>query len=184
MEKIRSFIAIEIPGNIRHEVIKFINEFQQQDYDVRWVKFENLHLTLCFLGNVTKDFLQKVAEKLSIIVHTQKAFHLSLKNFGAFPNQRSPRVLWIGVEKGANDLIDLQAKIESTLAEIGYKPEERHFHPHLTIGRVKEKIDAGQIFNTQYKSETFLVKSVILFKSTLTPDGAIYEKLNEFSFKA
>ncbi|MCX7785459.1 MAG: RNA 2',3'-cyclic phosphodiesterase, partial [candidate division WOR-3 bacterium] len=75
------------------------------------------------------------------------------------------------------------AKVESTLAEIGYKPEERRFHPHLTVGRIKERIDGNKIFTTQYKSEVFLVNSIILFKSTLMPEGPIYEKLQEFSFK-
>ncbi|MCX7786041.1 MAG: RNA 2',3'-cyclic phosphodiesterase, partial [candidate division WOR-3 bacterium] len=134
METIRSFIAIEIPKKIRQEIMKFVDEFQQQNLAVRWVKYENLHLTLCFLGNVTKVFLHKVADKLSAIAGAQKSFELSLKNFGAFPSQRSPRIIWVGVEKGSSELIDLQAKVESTLAEIGYKPEERRFHPHLTVG--------------------------------------------------
>ncbi|MEO0091613.1 MAG: RNA 2',3'-cyclic phosphodiesterase [candidate division WOR-3 bacterium] len=184
MERIRSFIAIEIPEKIRDKIMEFVGKFQQQDYDVRWVKYENLHLTLCFLGNVSKDFLHKATDKLSAIVTTQKSFELSLKNFGAFPSLRSPRVIWIGVEKGGNELIDLQAKIESTMAEIGYKPEERRFHPHLTIGRVKKRIDNDIIFTTQYNSGVFLVNSITLFKSILTPDGPIYEKIHEFPFKS
>jgi len=182
MEKIRSFISVEIPEKVRSEITRMLNKFSQEDSGARWVKHDNLHITLIFLGEVTKDFLENAEHELMTIAKIQKSFEMSLKNLGAFPSQRLPRIIWIGVERGEAEIIDLQSKIESAFTKIGYKPEERKFHPHLTIGRVKFRFDNPKIFEVDYKSGIFPVKSVVLFKSTLAPQGPIYEKINEFSF--
>lgn len=181
MEKIRSFIAVEISDKARSEITKMLNTFNQQDSGVRWIKQDNLHITLIFLGEVSQEFLEKVEKELSQVTQTQKQFVMSLKNIGAFPSQHSPRIIWIGVDKGSDELIDLQSSIEVGLTKIGYKPETRKFHPHLTIGRVKFRFNDPKIFETSYQSEAFVVKSVVLFKSTLMPQGPIYEKIKEFN---
>ena len=182
MEKIRSFIAVEIPEKVRSEITRMLSKFSQEDTGARWVKHDNLHITLLFLGEVTPDFIKQVVNELETIARTQKNFEMSFKNIGAFPSQRSPRIIWIGVERGEAEIIDLQSKIELSFTKIGYKPEQRKFHPHLTIGRVKFKFDNPKVFEVGYKSEIFPVKSVVLFKSTLAPQGPIYEKINEFTF--
>ncbi|MEO0076828.1 MAG: RNA 2',3'-cyclic phosphodiesterase [candidate division WOR-3 bacterium] len=183
LQKIRAFIAVEIPQKVRTEICQLIDRFAQTGQSVKWVKPENLHITLLFLGDIDQNFLQQSIEQLTGIAKSEKGFKMSLKNFGAFPSQRMPRVVWIGVDQGAQALIDLQAKIEAAFTTIGYKPEERKFHPHLTIGRVRERMsNAEQVFNTRYQSEVFTINSLVLFKSTLTPQGPIYEKIKEFYF--
>lgn len=182
MEIIRSFIAIEIPGRVRSEITRLMNKFAQEDRSVRWVKYDNLHITLLFLGDVTEAFLKKAENEIAQIAKQQKSFEISLYNIGAFPNPGSPRIIWIGVKDGNKEIIDLESKIETAFTNIGHKPEERKFHPHLTIGRVKFRFNNPKIFETNYKSDIFPVKSVILFKSTLKLDGPVYEKLNEFNF--
>lgn len=182
MEIIRSFIAVEIPDKTRTEITKMLDTFAKQDTGARWIKQDNLHITLIFLGEVSQEFLHNAQTELTSVAKNQKSFEMSLKNIGAFPSQRAPRIIWIGVDKGSDELIDLQSKIESSLTKIGYKPETRKFHPHLTIGRVKFRFNNPKIFETNYQSETFAVKSVVLFKSTLMPQGPIYEKIKEFNF--
>jgi 2'-5' RNA ligase len=178
---IRSFIAVEMPEQVRSEITKIIKSFAKDDFSVKWVKYENLHITLLFLGDTNNDFLNKGIELFTNIAKTEKSFEMSLQNIGAFPNQRSPRVIWIGVETGAQELTNLQEKIETAFTTIGHKPEARKFHPHLTIGRARDSMsNPERVFNTQYKSISFPIKSVVLFKSTLTPQGPIYEKLKEF----
>jgi 2'-5' RNA ligase len=145
---------------------------------------ENLHLTLIFLGEVNEDFLTKAKAQLTGAAKVIKPFDASLNGLGAFPSPRSPRVVWIGMDKGKDETIDLQSKVEKQLGTIGYKPEDRKFHPHLTIGRVKGVIkDAAKIFETNYSSRNFPVNSIVLFKSTLRPEGPVYEKLQEFHFR-
>ena len=184
MQMIRSFIAVEIPDNVRSEITRIISKTAENDFGVKWVKHENLHITLLFLGDVTNEFLQKGINELSAIAQTQKPFEMSFKNIGAFPSPRSPRIIWVGVEQGKNELTALQEKTENAFTGIGYKPEERKFHPHLTIGRVKERMSSTKVFETEYISTSFLIKSVVLFKSTLMPQGPIYEKIKEFYFLA
>jgi 2'-5' RNA ligase len=78
--------------------------------------------------------------------------------------------------------MNLQEKIETAFTNIGYQPEARKFHPHLTIGRARDTMsNPEKVFNTQYQSISFSIKSVVLFKSTLTPQGPIYEKIKELS---
>lgn len=183
----RSFIAIEVPEDIRERVATLNSEFRIPNSEfIKWVNKENLHLTLIFLGEVKEDFLEKVKVRLSEITSQKSPFYLSLKGLGAFPNIRNPRVIWIGVKKGDEEIEAIQGEIEKELTKIGYQPEPRKFHPHLTIGRVKSfganKI-LSEFFEKDYQSRDFLVESVVLFKSTLTPQGPIYEKLQESLFK-
>jgi 2'-5' RNA ligase len=183
---IRSFIAIETPKDIRDNIGVLQTRLKPSLGNlVRWVAIENMHLTLIFLGEVKEDFLNKVMEQLTSVVKMVMPFEANINGLGAFPSQRSPRIIWIGMDKGKNEVIDLQTKVEKSLKTIGYKPEDRKFHPHLTIGRVKSVIkDSTKIFDNNYTSRNFPVKSIVLFKSTLRPQGPIYEKLEEFHFGA
>jgi len=184
---IRSFIAIETPKDIRDNIGALQTQLRSGYGNlVRWVANENLHLTLIFLGEVKEDFLDKVKQELLAVAKTAKPFEANLNGLGAFPSQRSPRIIWVGMDKGKNEVIDLQSKVEKSLLTIGYKPEARKFHPHLTIGRVKYLKHASElpqaVFENNYTSRIFSVKSIVLFKSTLRPQGPIYEKLQEFNF--
>jgi len=182
LKMIRSFIAVKIPEQVRSEISRMINGFAKLDFSVKWVKYENLHITLLFLGDIDDDFLNSAIEQLNTIAKNEKMFQMSLKNIGAFPNQHSPRVIWIGTETGAQELTNLQEKVETAFTTIGYKPETKKFHPHLTIGRARDRmLNSEKVLSTQYQSILFPIKSIVLFKSTLTPQGPIYEKIKEFS---
>lgn len=180
MDKVRSFIAIEIPEKIRSEINYLCKSFAKQDFSVKWVEKQNLHITMLFLGDVTNEFIEKGCGGLEKIVQTQRPFQLSLAGISAFPGLKQPRIIWIGADQGVAEITDLQAKIETAFIEIGYKPENRKFHPHVTIGRVKYRFTYPKIFETIYKSENFFVKSVVLFNSILKLSGPIYEKIREF----
>ena len=147
---IRSFIAIETPKNIRDNISVLQTKFKTGLGNlVRWVTIENMHLTLIFLGEVKEDFLNMVKVQLTSMAKTAKPFDANLSGLGAFPSQKSPRIIWLGIDKGKNEIIDLQSKVEKSLIVIGYKPEDRKFHPHLTVGRVKGAIkDVTKIFDT------------------------------------
>lgn len=180
---IRSFLAIEVPSSTKEEINKMITEFKKADYPVRWVEKENLHLTLIFFGEVKEDFLQKAKIQIISVTKTLRPFEVNLSGLGAFPSQRSPRVIWLSVKDGKDKVADLQTMIEKSLITIGYKPEARQFHPHLTLGRVKGIIkEPTKIFAQNYQSPNFLVKALVLFKSTLRPEGPLYEKLHQFDF--
>ncbi len=177
---IRSFIAIMIPEKIREEIGEILKEYQEKRYPCRWVAPENLHITLVFLGEVSEKFLAEVKRELAKTTQQTKEFLIKLGGFGAFPSTKNPRVFWIGVPLGTKEIEELQRVIVESLAKIGFKPEERRFHPHLTLGRTKDFIKDIDLFERKYESEVIKVNSITLFKSTLTPEGPIYEKIEEY----
>ncbi|MEO0131770.1 MAG: RNA 2',3'-cyclic phosphodiesterase [candidate division WOR-3 bacterium] len=192
MAKLRSFIALPIPDRLKTEIAVMIEEFTREFSNVsaplpiKWVSRENLHITLVFLGEISSDFLNKTQDILKELTKTVTPFKVQLRGLGAFPNPRSARVVWIGIKEGAEQISYFQNKLEEALMTIGYKPEERKFHPHLTIGRIKVPLTGPnkekflKILETNYQSEVFPINNVILFKSTLTPSGPIYEIIKEF----
>jgi|UniRef100_A0A7C3Z2W0 2'-5' RNA ligase len=177
---IRSFIAITIPEEVKREIGKIIRECEAKKYPCRWVVPENLHITLLFLGEVSEDFLARVKKELAKIAQKTKVFSIKLGGFGAFPSWKNPRIIWIGVPFGNKEIESLQANLVENLAQLGFKPEEKRFHPHLTIGRAKGLIKDIDLLERRYESDLIKVETVVLFKSTLTPNGPVYEKIEEY----
>ncbi|MEO0098414.1 MAG: RNA 2',3'-cyclic phosphodiesterase [candidate division WOR-3 bacterium] len=177
---IRSFIAISIPEEVKKEISKIVKEYEAKKYPFRWVAPENLHITLIFLGEVSEKFLLEAKSEIKKVAERTKSFPIRLGGFGAFPSLRNPRVIWIGVPLGGKEVEELQKDLVESLTRIGFKPEEKKFHPHLTIARAKGSLKEIDLWERRYESEEFLVDRVILFKSTLTPEGPIYNKIEEY----
>jgi 2'-5' RNA ligase len=175
----RTFLAIEIPGHIRRRIDKFIQEEAKIDLPVKWVKFENLHITLKFLGEIDERKKKEIMPIMKEISKDFTVFKLNLGGLGCFPNPKNPRILWIGVEEGSEKLCKIASQLEEKLAQFGFKKEKR-FHPHLTIGRIKKYCRIDDILQKNLVTEIFLVNSITLFKSTLTPKGPIYDELEKF----
>lgn len=176
----RTFIAVEIPEKQRKAIWDLITEQKKKNLPIKWVEFENLHITLKFIGEIDEKKLERILPQLSTISGRTKSFKISLESLGCFPGIRNPRVLWIGVNQGGDELIKLATEIENELYKIGIKKEEKKFHPHLTIGRIKSPCKVDDILNQTMKTDIFEVKEFILFKSTLQPSGPVYEKLKIF----
>ncbi len=180
-DSIRTFIAIGLSEEIRSELSEVLRRLKTGDRAVRWVKPENIHLTMKFLGNVEPEKLETVKTALSRAAGENASFTLSLGSLGAFPNTRSPRVIWIGMEDGKIEAGKLAARIDDLLAELGFAKEERPFQPHLTLARLKfppeEKLkNLLDKFTCQFQNK-MIVNHVTLYKSTLTSTGPIYEAL-------
>jgi 2'-5' RNA ligase len=142
---------------------------------VKWVEKENLHITLKFLGETDKK--NGIEKKIKEIENRFSPFEVSLKNIGAFPTPKRARILWVGVEEGMDNLIELFRAIDNKTAELGFEKETRTFTPHITFARVKKgKYSLPE--NINFSFDPFPVNEVVLFKSTLTPKGAIYEPLS------
>jgi 2'-5' RNA ligase len=180
---LRCFIAIEIPGAIRDALADLQMELRECNADIRWVKPDNIHLTLRFLGDVGEHRLDGIVSALAKVSGRYEQFSLQVKGLGLFPNMRSPRVLWSDViDEGS--LAQLQDETEAAMAAIGFIPEKRRFSPHLTLGRfrsaggkdcINKGIDAHRNEGLGYMDVT----SVVLMKSDLTPRGAKYSKISE-----
>lgn len=146
---------------------------------VAWARPENLHLTLKFLGNVATTRLPALTERLAAATATQSAFVMRVAGVGAFPNLARPRILWVGCE--AARLAELAAAVEAACVGAGFAAEERAFHPHVTLGRIREPgrrarfpflaTDGGRDFGSSK------VPAIVLFASKLGSGGARYTPL-------
>jgi len=185
MERIRSFIAIEVPQALLARIGELQREFRRMEAGVNWVRPEGIHLTLKFLGSVSAEELEKLARGIAPVVAARNPFELRIHGLGYFPSSRNPRVIWVGIDRGGGEASSLQKVIEDMAAEVGFPREARPFKPHLTLGRVRTPIGRSSFIPEMEKHKeveigTFLAQEVYLFKSELKPSGAVYTKLQTF----
>lgn len=176
----RLFVAVPLPEAVRDALAPILRRLSALP-GVKAVERENLHITLKFLGEVDERKLEDVVGALRTVQFIPPT--ISVSGVGAFPSPSRPRVLWAGVT-GGEALRDLAARVESALAPLGFRPEARPFHPHVTLARVKGAAPDLSWFFSEYaqlKTESFVVNAFVLFKSTLTPRGPIYEEIARFA---
>ena len=177
----RAFIATMVPEGIRKKITDFINKEKRKEQPIKWVNFENLHITLKFLGEISEE---KKNEIITVLTETAKKFtpfQVGLEGIGCFPSSKNPRVLWIGVATGNEQLCNIANELEENLSQLGVKKEKR-FHAHLTIGRIKKFCKVDDVLEKNIMFEPFTVHSITLFKSTLKPKGPIYEAIKTIIF--
>lgn len=179
---IRTFIAAEIPSRIREALSRDMVFLKSAAPLVKWVKPDNLHLTLRFLGDVKENDLEELFDALADAVASQPAFPLLIRGIGAFPNWRHPRVVWAGCAEGAEEAASLAASVESACVSLGYEKEKRPFRPHLTLGRVKQPADALGLESVAQgfcdKEFGYLdIDAVVVFMSSLRRTGPVYSPM-------
>jgi len=185
MSIIRAFIAIKIPTDIHKKLNSIQEKLKQSEVHVSWVKPENIHLTLQFLGNIDEKQIPKIVSQLEESVKVVSSFQLQVGYAGAFPNLRYPRVVWIGVtDDEAKSLKTLQTEIGSRLAKIGFKGENGRFKPHLTLGRVRSQKNKSNLLRAIESIVNIWVgeisvDAVYLIRSELKPTGAEYTDIAE-----
>lgn len=187
MEKIRTFIAIEIPEDIKKKIATLIDGLKERLPDVSWVKPSTLHITLKFLGSVEKERIEPIERTLEKIGSETSPFELVIADVGGFPSLRAPRVLWIGV-RHSPELSLLYERVEKGLEGHGFEPEHRPFKPHLTLCRIKKEAQRAKLSRELERikpaiCESFVADGIILFKSELNPRGAIHTPLKYIGFK-
>jgi 2'-5' RNA ligase len=184
----RLFIAIEIPDEIKKEMVMVQEQLRKANIDATWPRPEAMHLTLKFLGEIPET---KVAE---IVSGMQKAaegigrFRLEVKGVGTFPNPRNARVVWIGLSGDIGKLTKLQEAVENAMAGIGLVRDERKFTAHLTLGRIKYIRSRDTWIKTLEEIKdislpAFEVTSVSLMQSELKPSGAVYTEMGRVELK-
>jgi 2'-5' RNA ligase len=181
---IRSFLAIELPKPILRKIEEVEADLKAAHADVRWVNPEKIHLTLKFFGNIEESRIDSIFQSIEEPVRNTQPFSLKVQEVGAFPSMKSPRVIWMGLVNGSQILTSFQKEIEAQLEKIGFRPEDRPFRPHLTLGRVKSSRGKNDLVERMEKHKEgefgdFEVERVILFKSDLKPSGPIYTTLRE-----
>jgi 2'-5' RNA ligase len=188
---IRSFVAIEVPDLTKDVLAKVGEELRRKvpERSVRWTRVSGIHLTLKFLGNVAEPDLGAIKETLALVAQRHAPFSFTIGGLGCFPNERRPRVLWVGIQEQTGALKALQRDVEKSLVPLGFQRERRGFHPHLTLGRTRRGVhsdiqrDLGEVVTGTNISELdrIAITCFRLMRSDLHPDGAVYTAMAEFS---
>jgi 2'-5' RNA ligase len=184
--EIRSFLAFELPQDIKTIVTRVANEVRKSPLDVRWVRPESIHLTMVFMGGVASEQIPSMGEAVSAVCSAHGSFNISLKPMGCFPNTRNPRVVWLGIDGDLEKMSHFKEDLQAALLPFGIKEEERAFRPHLTIGRFKKPakrpMELEQLL-AKYRdvsSPACMLNELVLFKSDLKPGGAVYTKMSSW----
>ena len=183
MEKIRTFVAIEIPSEIQEKINELQIKLKPLAGGISWVRSQNIHLTLKFLGEIDQNLLGSVISTVTQAAEGFTPFQIKILGAGFFPNAQRPRVIWVGCEETSHRLLRLQTTLENSLATIGFEKEKRKFSPHLTIGRVKyfKNIAAvvSAVKDLDFNAGEFDVRRIVVMRSQLHPGGSIYTPLGE-----
>ena len=195
----RTFIAIELPANVKQRVIERQHSMQRLldeqgvGSSFRWTPPDNLHLTLRFLGDTSDAQRRQIETALAAIAGQNPTFQLALQAAGAFPNLRKPNILWLDFGGDLTVLMPMQRRIELAAQQAGFAAESRAFTPHLTIARAQKSAapaalaHAGEALRTAVTAiptpTPFAVEAFHLVHSDLRPDGPIYTPLATFALK-
>ena len=179
---IRTFIALELPPSLISLLAKVQEDLQSMGLRAKWVRPENIHLTLKFLGNINPADIDNIGGAMVDAVGDIETFNLVAGGIGVFPGINRPRVIWVGLKGQIQLLFALQRLLEDNLAALGYKKEKRPFKGHLTLGRFRQTVNPDTIRHIMREyanlySEEFTANRIILFKSDLKPTGAVYSQL-------
>lgn len=181
--RIRTFIAVEVPAEVRTKVAQLIARLRSTPANVKWVTDLSLHYTLKFLGNLTIEDVGEICQAVQAAVADFPAFEIHVGGVGAFPTNQRPRTVWVGVRQGEQEMVALHDAIEDQLAELGFRSENRRFRPHLTIGRVRnspegiEELAEALAAERDFFGGMVPVSEAVVFSSRLEPKGPTYEVL-------
>ena len=192
-EQQRLFVAVTLPAEAREAIARLIHALRAADVSgLRLVNPEGVHLTLKFLGNVDRSRVSVLTDALDAVGEGAAPFALQLSGVGAFPERRSPRVLWAGVKGDTEPLTALARRVDDACSTLGFSRERRPFSPHLTLARLRETAPSHerQRSATIIKdiglatTQPFSVQAFHLVRSTLTPSGPIYETVHTIPIAA
>jgi RNA 2',3'-cyclic 3'-phosphodiesterase len=179
---IRSFIAFELPPAARELLANIQDGMKRAVSGIGWVKPTSIHLTLVFLGNIHEHQVVELGQVMAKSVVGSGSLELFFSETGAFPGIRSPRVIWVGLAGQTDKVSIIKKNLDELLQPMGFEPEQRSFKPHLTLGRVKERINPALLSKliaetVIVEKEPFIVSNLVLYQSRLFPDGAQYTPL-------
>ena len=183
MASIRTFIAFDTPRSIREKMLNLQSELKSTHASVRWESMDKFHVTIKFLGGVDEAILPNVISTIERSLQLYRSFDVTYESLGAFPNTKRPRVVWIGCKNTDGTVQRIKDVLDQSLRPFGFEIEDRVFHPHVTLGRVKspERISdlTRMLENRTFEPEPATIGGILLMKSVLKPAGAEYSVLRD-----
>ena len=188
---VRAFLAIDLPQELKKKLSNLDKIDIPKDIKIKWVEEENFHITLKFFGNIKETLLEKLFKEIQKSAQEHNFFQLSLNEVGFFPQKKTPRVVWIGINTHDNTLFEIHRALKKIFKKFKLG-EEKDFHPHITLFRVKTIRDLKS-FNSYLeqisekakaiKGFTFKVNELIFFESILSSKGPVYRPLYKVKLK-
>ena len=185
----RAFVAVELPETVQQTLQDLQHALAESRADVAWVNQKNLHVTMRFLGEITDGQRRDIEALLSRLAAGTKPFQASLSMLGAFPSALAPRVIWVGIEAGKEQLVQLAKELEEGLRPLKIPTHDHLFIAHVTLGRVRSSRNQRELVermrHVAWKApEPFMSDHLTLFQSTLASSGATYTLLASLPFRA
>lgn len=176
---IRAFLAVEISDAVRAELADVQEVLREANGHVGWVKPQNIHCTLVFLGDIFQEMVAPFAAALSHAAKSVNPFEIEIRGLGFFGSARSPQIIWAGITGAITPLLTLQNGLVAALLAAGLKTDEKPFNPHLTIGRARSNRNAHSLVTAMEKNQdksfgVLSVRQVVLMESRLTANGPEY----------
>jgi 2'-5' RNA ligase len=189
VERQRLFISLDLPLGIKEAAGKVQERLQEAQtskniyWNIIWTRPGGMHLTLKFLGEVEAGRIQEIQAALVESIHAFRPISIAVEGLGGFPTMHAPRVIWLGIKEPSGELLSFQKRVDQAVAPLGFPPEMREFHPHLTLGRVKspkgrdvlvqvlKALDPGRLGEWR-------LEELNLMQSMIQPDGTVYTKLS------
>ena len=187
-EPLRAFVAFDISAAMRRELTRVQEDLRERlEGDISWVKPENIHLSLRFLGTITPRQVEQAKIILQEVAKINNRFTVDLGTVNAFPHTHNPRVIWVGIKTGFNELNQINGHLEEKLSHTGFTSDDRAFYPHLSLARVKQLKNRATfsacIDEITPRFVSTSIERISLFKSTLQPGGPVYTLLAESPLK-
>ena len=175
----RLFIAVNLPEEIKNNILEARDSLERENADAKWAAGENYHITLKFLGEVKEETIPAITGAMAAAAEGFGQFEVSFSGIGGFPDIIRPKVIWAGVEDGADRLKSLAEKVDLEVSKLGFKPEKRPFSAHLTIARVRSLRNINGLTKKieQYEKSGFgkyTLNEIFLMQSTLSLQGPVY----------
>jgi RNA 2',3'-cyclic 3'-phosphodiesterase len=185
MDSLRCFLAADPPSEVQEKLARLVAGLASHDADVKWVAPDCFHLTLKFFERVSPAQNEQIGSLLERTCRQEAGFRVRLSSPGGFPNLRRPNILWLGCDRGQTELCALAGRIQTELEAGGFQRDARPFHPHLTLGRVRNRRGLKSLIECLTRmdepvSDEYDLKELIWYRSTLTPVGPSYEALRRF----
>lgn len=188
----RCFVAVPLPEETRHQALEIQQVLRKKSSlkNIRWTRPEGFHITLKFLGRVPLEDVLYIAQQLSIVAQGCWPTQIQLDRLDFFPSLQRPRVLLWGTNRNSisPELRAIHFHVQEALQLLGYEKEDRPFHPHVTLGRIKESVNPVPLGEIIKKLDASVnaeipIKQFDLMESHLHPEGAIYESLAEIQIE-
>ena len=185
-DTIRAFLAVDMSAELKSSIIPFLEDARRLLPQAKVVSAHNLHVTLHFFASLDRRGVEAVGAIASEVAQSFEDFTLELGQIGAFPNERRPRVLWIGIERGAKELEALAARLARRLLDAGIDVDPRPYRPHLTFARLRKPVSVPGKLKKEWarlRLPAQRAAELVLFRSILRPDGPIYEPVFKFPLR-